>query len=254
MCITHFYSHSCSHTTQALKYSVASHCQDVQDQLEFYHTQPERLPEPNPLPMPTACIPKPISYMSTVVDQNGQETKPVVWDTWEVMEWQKVDENIMIHNLAFGCGRNLGPHCNIGWRLMRCPFVKPVQMKNTDISKFQIKPTWVEGDKTSGEASGNKLHVMEECDMGKIKGKEAQATDNCKRVVKEQDHGRLNEADNRVEYWGYFCANEKQSKNDTGNGAMQTTSKGVDERNTSVSMIRSGQCILDGAAEGELLA
>lgn len=251
MCITHFYSHPCSHTTQALKYTVASHCQDVQDRLEFYHTQPQRLPEPNPLPMPTACIPKPISYMSTVVDQNGQEAKSAVWDTWEVMEWQKVDENIMIHNLAFGCGRNLGPDCNIGWGLMRCPFVKPIQMNKTGVS---IKPTWMEGDKVNGEVSGNKLHELGEYERGNVKGKEVQATDNCKRVVKEQEHSRLIEADSRVEYWGYFCAYEKQSKNDTGNGAMQGTSKGVDERNTSVSMICPGPCILDGAAEGELLA
>lgn len=250
----------------------------VQAQLEFYHTQPDRLPEPVPVPMPHACVPRQISRISDSGHLNPRaETQ--VWDVLEVREWQKHNPNIIIHDVGFGCRRNLTPNCNLeldkAWR----PFVpgKPVghvistiesqswlakekegnpKAKVSVTRRVGVRESLLlmnERDRTDMSIPRNKERL--ERKMEKITGEEKESIGEQKKELKKttmvqekQNDEQMKANSDKSEYWGYFWAfqiDRKHAVNDNRQGGT------MEEENKIVKMIRLGQCILDGAARRE---
>lgn len=249
----------------------------VRAQLEFYHTQPDRLPEPEPVPMPHACVPTQIS--------DSGPAKPLVWDASEVMAWQKHNPNITIHDVGFGCGRDLMPHCNGSWGKAWCPFVtgKPVGNVVLAIMKQRWRAQKKEGNPEANVSvthclgSSESPALTDERDRAGIKmlkNKEEQVGKSEKTVEKEKTSaGKEKEKNSEVElkevslfkdsrndehfqnndkkeYWGYFWAAKIDCIN-VGNKTRQE--KTIEETDKGVRMVRPGICILDGSAGGELI-
>ena len=253
----------------------------VQAQLKFYHTQPDRLPEPVPVPMPHACVPRQIFRMSNNGHLNPRE-KTQVWDVLEVREWQKHNPNIIIHDVGFGCGRNLTPNCNLEWDKARRPFVpgKPVgHVISTIESQLWLakeKEGYPEAKVSVTRRVGvrESLLLMNERDridmniprnkerlerkMEKITGEEKESLGEQKKELKKTNMVQDTQNDEPIEanndksgYWGYFWAFQIDRKH-----AVLDNMQGgaMEEKNKIVKMVRPGQCILDGAARRESIS